>query len=139
MQRLFEAIGYDEFLPNNWLINVLSKTLCRNHDVNQLVCKNILFIVCGFDEQQMNSTIIPTILGHTPAGASTKTMVQLAQQVRSGRFAKFDHGRRLNTQVYGQPDPPEYSVNKVDVPVSTYWGKNDWLNNIKVRDAFAIK
>ncbi len=88
---------------------------------------------------QMNSTLLPTILRHTPAGASTKMVVQYGQQVRSGRFAKYDYGRDTNMQVYGQLDPPEYHVENVKVPVATYWGKNDWLSHKLVTNLRVVK
>ena len=51
----------------------------------QGICTNILFILCGFDEPQMNTTLLETIMKHTPAGASTPTVLHYAQEVTSGR------------------------------------------------------
>ena len=45
----------------------------------QGLCTNILFILCGFDEAQLNTTLLPDILHHTPAGASTHTILHYAQ------------------------------------------------------------
>jgi hypothetical protein len=36
-------------------------------------------------------------------------------------------------QVYGQPEPPLWEISKVNVPVSTYFGVNDWLTAQEVR------
>ena len=57
---------------------------------------------------QMNMTLLPVILGHEPGGGSTRTVVHFAQEVNSGKFCKYDLGRRLNMAKYGQPQPPEY-------------------------------
>ena len=57
---------------------------------------------------QMNMTLLPVILGHEPGGGSTRTVVHFAQEVSSGKFCKYDLGRRLNMAKYGQPKPPEY-------------------------------
>ena len=57
---------------------------------------------------KMNMTLLPIILGHEPGGGSTRTLVHFAQEVNSGKFCKYDLGRRLNVAKYGQPQPPEY-------------------------------
>jgi hypothetical protein len=36
-------------------------------------------------------------------------------------------------QHYGQEEPPLWHVSKVNVPVSTYFGLNDWLSAKEVR------
>ena len=56
----------------------------------------------------MNLTLLPIILGHEPGGGSARTVVHFAQEVNSGKFCKYDLGRRLNMAKYGQPQPPEY-------------------------------
>jgi hypothetical protein len=43
----------------------------------------------------------------------------------SGKFQKFDYGRRKNLEVYGQEEPPEYDLGKVKVPAYLLYGKND--------------
>lgn len=50
----------------------------------QGICTNILFVLCGFDEPQMNTTLLETIMKHTPAGASSPTVLHYAQEVTSG-------------------------------------------------------
>ena len=80
---------------------------------NQSACavpENIIFAVAGFDAPQMNfvswhstlncfstkpvnwifkifnlQTLLPVILGHTPAGTSSRTVLHFAQGVQSGR------------------------------------------------------
>ena len=44
----------------------------------------------------------------------------------TGDFAAYDHGKD-NMDIYGTIDPPLYLPQKVTVPVSLYWGLNDWL------------
>ena len=63
------------------------------------------------------------ILGHTPAGTSSRTVLHFAQGVQSGRwevirtlerntfhrFREFDFGNEEeNMDEYGTPEPPEY-------------------------------
>lgn len=71
--------------------------------------------------------LLPTILGHVPAGASVRTLIHYAQGINSGKFRKFDYGRKQNLEKYGTADPPEYDLSKVTAPVAFYWGENDWL------------
>jgi hypothetical protein len=76
----------------------------------------------------------------SPSGASAKMIVQYAQQHSTGKFSQYDHGREDNMQVYGQPDPPLYYVENVKVPVSTYYGENDWLAAREVkRDRYEVR
>ena len=54
------------------------------------VCRSILFLLCGYDEKQMNETMLATIVDHTPAGASTYTILHYAQV--SGTFSNHTNG-----------------------------------------------
>ena len=69
----------------------------------------------------------------SPAGASTKMVAQYAQNIKSGKFRKFDYGRRDNLEVYGQEEPPEYKVEMVSVPIATYRGLSDFATPEEVR------
>ena len=64
-------MGLGEFLPSNWFIDWLAGILCDEGGFPG-VCESILFILCGFDEAQMNHTMTETIMQHTPAGTSTR-------------------------------------------------------------------
>ena len=57
--------------------------ICDEDSLPQL-CENILFLLCGFDSGQANLTLIDTIVHHTPAGSSSKTLVHYAQEMASG-------------------------------------------------------
>merc|ERR1739842_277561 len=47
-------------------------------------------ILCGFDEAQLNKTLLPDILHHTPAGASTYTILHYAQEKQVPGFHAYD-------------------------------------------------
>ena len=94
-------------------------------------------------------TLLPVILGHTPAGTSAKTVAQFAQGYNSKRFCHFDFGdSESNKRAYGLSQPPDYDLSRVNLPVLLYWlvlillftdhlslitkllytrGNNDWL------------
>jgi hypothetical protein len=56
------------------------------------ISTSILFLIAGFNEDQMNETLLQTILYHTPAGASTRQIIHYAQEVNSANFQMYDHG-----------------------------------------------
>nr|CAD7408217.1 unnamed protein product [Timema poppensis] len=77
-------LGADEFLPRNTLLNFLSKFGCELTTTERQICENFIFLLCGFDAAEFNISMLPVILGHTPAGTSTRTLVHYAQLIRSG-------------------------------------------------------
>jgi len=118
--------GIGEFLPSNMLIDCLASLFCHE-SITQGLCSNIMFILAGFDEGQMNKTLLETIVHHTPAGASTTTILQYAQEVTSNGFHGYDwRDDKLNFQHHGG-QPPVYRVQDVTTPVAIYYGQNDWL------------
>lgn len=51
----------------------------------------------------------------------------------SGKFRQFDYGEMGNLKHYGQITPPDYRLEKVDVPVAIYYGSHDWCATPEVR------
>ena len=55
----------------NWFhgnIQNCSKMELQPGDAFEPLCKNIFFVLCGFDPDQMNTTLLDTMVHHTPAG-----------------------------------------------------------------------
>ena len=139
--------GVNELLPSNPLIRYLETIACDEKSMFEGFCENIEFLIAGYDPGQLNrvrlysfvsisiimsisfflQTMLPMILGHFPAGSSTRTLLHYAQCVKSGEFRKYDFGKKKNQEVYGQKDPPLYDLSKVVAPVALYWGENDAL------------
>ena len=67
LQWIFNFLGGGEFLPSNFIIDFLADFVCDSF-LNDEVCGSILFLLCGFDEAQLNATMLETIMHHTPAG-----------------------------------------------------------------------
>lgn len=124
---ILSMLGAHEFLPSNDLMDFLGKTICHQDSPVQAICSNVLFLVMGYNVEQLNMTYLPVILGHTPAGASVRSLVHYAQGVNSGLFRQFNFGKEENLEKYGQETPPIYDVTKITAPVAFYWGENDWL------------
>ena len=75
--------------------------------------------------------MLPAILGHVPAGSSTKQFIHYGQLKNSGRFRLFDYGWFKNLQKYGTFKPPSYDLSKVTAPVALHYSMNDWLADTK--------
>ena len=76
----------------------------------------------------MNSTMLPDILGHTPAGTSSNTLMHYAQAIKTGTWQGFDFGSDdLNMARWNSTYPPAYKYEGITAPVALFWGQNDWL------------
>merc|ERR1719228_1511090 len=128
IDQLLTLLGVGEFLPSNWLIDCLASLFCKEDEMTQGICSNILFILCGYDNSQLNKTLLPDILHHTPAGASTHTILHYAQEKNTGGFHAFDWGSdKKNMEHHQSTTPPVYSLSGVTAPVAAYWSDNDYF------------
>jgi len=131
LQWLTGILGADEFTPNQWLMQELSKYFCGNV-VTNMICKNVLFLIGGPDSKQMNATRIPVYLTHSPGGTSTRNVLHFGQLINTGKFQKYDFGSAAENKVhYGKITPPMYDVTKMEVPLTVYSGDMDWLADPK--------
>ena len=64
-------LGLGEFLPSNMFMDILAAITCSEGSVQE-ICESVMFLLCGFDEAQVNRTLLETIVRHTPAGCSTR-------------------------------------------------------------------
>ncbi|XP_055851914.1 lipase 1-like [Episyrphus balteatus] len=124
---LLKIIGAHEFLPNGSFVKYFSQFVCDDDSIVQSICSQVMFIIVGFDKAQMNHTMLPVILGHSPAGSSTKQLIHFAQLKSSGHFRQFDHGYIGNWRRYGRFSPPDYPLENVMAKVALHYGANDWL------------
>ena len=91
---LFQQVGLYEFMPSGWLVRALAENVCDRVKYGEELCENVLFSVGGYDMAEMNSTLVPFIVGHTPAGTSTINMMHYAQSVKRGLWAGYDWGSK---------------------------------------------
>lgn len=131
VQFLVHWLGLGEFLPQNFIIKWLTKWGCEKLKIEEEICENFIFVLCGFDKQQFNDSLLPALLSHTPAGASTQTILHYAQMILSGQFRQYDYGILDNRRKYGTDEPPNYDLSKVDVPVKLLYAENDWLASVE--------
>lgn len=116
--------GPFEFITNSPIMKVASQILCRKRGVSPKLCKQLLFMIGGFNTNQINETMLPVILAHSPAGSSSMQFGHYGQNILSDRFRKFDYGQ-LNYVHYGQEFPPDYNLTRATVPVALHYSLND--------------
>ncbi|EAT35487.1 AAEL012340-PA [Aedes aegypti] len=126
LTALFATFGVGEFLPNNAILHEVAQLFCSK-DVDWNLCLNVIFQIAGSDPDQVETQIVPILIGHTPAGAATKQVVHFAQGMRSHLFRRYDFGKIKNLAVYGTPQPAEYNVTDISAPIMMYYGLNDYL------------
>nr|XP_012236042.1 PREDICTED: lipase 3-like isoform X2 [Linepithema humile] len=137
INALLKLIGKYEFEPTSEAMNIFKKIVCAEDTITQSLCSNLLFLITGFDSEQLNKTLLPITLAHIPAGTATKQMMHYAQLINSGilvgpgKFRQYDYGPFGNLKEYGWLIPPSYNLSKIQVPVSLHYSTNDWLANVK--------
>jgi lysosomal acid lipase/cholesteryl ester hydrolase len=78
-----------EFLPSSLLMDILAEMFCDEDSLPEL-CGSVLFLICGFDDEKLNTTLLDTIVHHTPAGASSKTLIHYGQEMASGNISNIN-------------------------------------------------
>jgi len=128
LEDITSLIGLNEFLPTTKFLSNLGGNLCVDeHPTLQAICADVLFLLCGFDSVELNATMLPVIVGHTPAGASTRQLLHYAQEIVSGKFRQYDYGLLGNLKHYNSVHPPEYDLTKANVPIALHYSRNDWM------------
>lgn len=106
----------------------MGKLFCDEYTNTQDLCVNAFFTVVGFNNDQLNRTIIPDLLQHFPAGVSWKQIVHYGQLIMSKRFQLYDYyDKSKNLEVYGTSTPPQYDLDNVEIPMTLYYGTSDSL------------
>ncbi|POI28703.1 hypothetical protein CIB84_007547 [Bambusicola thoracicus] len=120
------------FLPN----------LC-SHSLLHKPCANLLFLLGGFNEKNLNmvrtsicladskrgslgKSRLDVYTAHYPDGTSVKNIIHWAQVKMSGEFKAFDYGSK-NQAIYHQEKPPYYQLEKMPVPTAVWSGGEDWV------------
>jgi hypothetical protein len=123
--------NYDSFLnlKNSRFSQLMIDLLCR--DRIDYFCKNILFLMGGFDPLQLNSTRLPVYLNNFPAGTSTHNILHYGQIIRDRKVSWFNYENpEDNFACYGSEVPPEIDLKRITSPhISLISSKNDWLSD----------
>jgi pimeloyl-ACP methyl ester carboxylesterase len=139
IDQLAALVGAREFLPSRRAASDVFGALCS---AAPPACQSVLTLLCGYNEDNLNLTRLPTYLAYAPSGTSVKNMEHWAQLVRQSRagppsFRRYDYGacatpaaapRTCNRNVYGADTPPEYDLGAIrGVPVALFDGVADRL------------
>ncbi|CAF4846560.1 unnamed protein product, partial [Rotaria sp. Silwood1] len=120
--------GNKEFLASSNSIKWLAKHACGNVILNPLICENVLFILCGPDNKNLNATRTEVYISHEPDGTSVKNMIHFAQMFLSKQFQAYDYGSADKNRLhYNQTTPPIYSIRPMKVPTAIFSSGEDWL------------
>lgn len=112
------------------MIEWFAEHVCAKHLLSEL-CGNLFFLLCGFDEKNLNMTRTPVYTTHCPAGTSVQNMIHWAQAVHGGKLMAFDFGDAGNMKHYNQSTPPRYNVHDMKVPTALFSGGQDTLADPK--------
>ncbi|XP_012529859.1 lipase 3 [Monomorium pharaonis] len=136
-EYLWKLVGFYEFNLDNDIVKGAAQLICSEKAITQPICSNVMFLLTGFNPEQLDPALIPVILGHAPASTSAKQLMHYAQLIKTGRmispgrFQKYDYGLIGNKKLYDSLSPAKYDLSKVKVPVHLYYSENDWLSNVK--------
>uniref|UniRef100_A0A3Q3GX50 Lipase n=1 Tax=Labrus bergylta TaxID=56723 RepID=A0A3Q3GX50_9LABR len=127
---IWDLFGKQDFMPQSHMIEWFAEHVCGKTKLREL-CGNIFFILCGFDEKNLNVTRTPVYTTHCPAGTSVQNMVHWSQAVHGGRLSAYDFGVAGNMKHYNQSTPPVYRVQDMKVPTALFSGGQDTLADPK--------
>lgn len=123
---IWDLFGRKDFFPQNELIKFFATEFCSRKPLSVL-CGNVFFLLCGFDEKNLNMSRTPVYTTHCPAGTSVQNMVHWAQAVKSSKLMAYDYGKAGNMAHYNQSTPPLYNVRDMTVPTALWSGGQDTL------------
>ncbi|NWV18966.1 LIPM Lipase, partial [Origma solitaria] len=90
-------------------------------------CAIEIFIIGGFDRNNLNMSRLDVYLSHFPDYTSVKNLIHWGQTAKTGHFKQFDYGDR-NVVKYNQSTPPFYKIEAMTVPVAVWSGGHDWVS-----------
>lgn len=121
-------LGINEFLPSSKVMKLMAFDCLSKF--TRKICENLLFLIAGFNKDQVDEKTLEVVLAHMPSGTSTKTVLHYLQEISSkGDFRQYDYGTDGNMIQYGQPTPPEYNLQDIQVPVYLMYADSDMLAN----------
>lgn len=124
---LEDLFGQKQFLPQSAMVKWLSTHVCT-HVIMKELCANIFFLICGFNEKNLNMSRVDVYTTHCPAGTSVQNMLHWTQVVKYHKLQAFDWGSSdKNYFHYNQSYPPLYSIKDMHLPTALWSGGKDWL------------
>lgn len=123
-----KKLGINEMFPSNFLSKATTKVLCG---IVPQICQFGAKIVADADPSVDDTKAARVYFGHFPSGSSTKCLEHYSQIWNARSFQFFDYGTEENYKKYGQPTPPVFPLNKINVPIAKFTGNTDQLGTLK--------
>ncbi|TNV78929.1 hypothetical protein FGO68_gene5820 [Halteria grandinella] len=123
---LIDTLGMYNVFPPNYYTQWETAELCSTM---ASFCSEFLTLIADLDPSVDNLNRTMTYLTHFPSGAGYRNLVHYAQLINSDKFLRYDFGTAINQQKYGQSTPPEYPLEKINVPVGMFVGLEDELGD----------
>lgn len=54
-------MGVYEFLPTSELMQIGGQLVCKDEAITQALCSNVLFLICGYNSEQLNTVSISNL------------------------------------------------------------------------------
>ncbi|KAL6061452.1 hypothetical protein STEG23_033219, partial [Scotinomys teguina] len=88
-----DLFGHRQFLPQSAVLKWLSTHVCT-HVIMKELCTNVFFLICGFNEKNLNMSRVDVYTTHCPAGTSVQNMLHWGQVIKHRKFQAYDWGSR---------------------------------------------
>lgn len=88
LQKVMTLLGRYEIDPSGPVLKALAARACDDKSWSQPLCTNIMFLIGGFGSDQLNTTMLPVLLAHVPAGGAVRHFVHYFQIIRDREFSK---------------------------------------------------
>ncbi|XP_037952477.1 lipase 3-like [Teleopsis dalmanni] len=128
---MVELCGSMEFMPSNQFKQDMGIATCQATSPYAEMCANEIFLIGGYDSEQLDRDLLEHIKATSPAGASVNQNLHFCQEHNSKKFRKFDYSVIRNPYEYGTMYPPNYKIKNALAPVMLYYGANDWMCDLK--------
>nr|KAF6425132.1 lipase family member J [Molossus molossus] len=103
-EKIFYVLfGNKDFLPNSPFTRIIGSKLCPQK-IFVKICSRILFMMCGYDQKNLNMSRVDVYMAHNPAGTSVQNILHWIQTTA-----------------------PLYNVTNMNVSTATWNGANDLL------------
>lgn len=74
---MIALLGVKNFMPNGWVVKKVSSLLCQG--ITSELCKAVIFLITGFDDENLINDRLTLYTAHTPAGTSVKDIIHFSQ------------------------------------------------------------
>ncbi|XP_003224417.2 lysosomal acid lipase/cholesteryl ester hydrolase [Anolis carolinensis] len=121
--------GNKEFVFFSNKLKTINANLCSHPGIDKL-CLQLIFLVSGFNEYNLNVSRTDVYMGTYPDFTSVKTVRHWSQIAKSKEFKYFDYGKE-NKVVYNMTKPPFYKIEEMMVPTAVWSGGKDIIAHSK--------